>query len=439
LFRYPNSIILSRRGYKRLQYETPGFKMFLTSAMATSTILYIGFSFTDDYLNEFRAEVLKMLRPSPRLHVQFKVVLECLKLINKQGLLSHFYEKNVHDDHLLDLKMESSRCGEIKADIRAIGITESDLNQIEKYVKERVVASSRRSGHFEEADKLPPIAYAIIDSKSQQQITYFRRHEGVQIMTWKTDGWFGGLDTYLDGILRQTSRPFLWGSFLAKNVIDNKKVIITWDLNLGGEKKMVKWWLLKCLEFYSKASRHHKSLYQEAARRRENMLKTTPLNSDDVLSVSPGEQRRTKSGARELSMNDIVVPVANVEELKRALDDYKNRVACVICPFGLSQALEDEAKREDRDFLSIYDATRSDRYDQFMSADHIVRLVQKAMAEVPPRFQCPFIVYANLHKDKTAQSWRQECAMRCGAFGFAYKTDQLFELIKRITDVYLPV
>ena len=54
---YPNSIVLSRRGYKRLQYETPGFKMFLTSAMATNTMLYIGFSFTDDYLNEFRAEV----------------------------------------------------------------------------------------------------------------------------------------------------------------------------------------------------------------------------------------------------------------------------------------------------------------------------------------------------------------------------------------------
>ncbi len=49
--------MLSRRGYKRLQYETPGFKMFLQSAMATNTMLYIGFSFTDDYLNEFRAEV----------------------------------------------------------------------------------------------------------------------------------------------------------------------------------------------------------------------------------------------------------------------------------------------------------------------------------------------------------------------------------------------
>jgi hypothetical protein len=60
---HPSSIVLSRNAYKRLKHETPGYKMFLTTAMATSTMLYIGFSFTDDYLNDFRAEVLSMLRP----------------------------------------------------------------------------------------------------------------------------------------------------------------------------------------------------------------------------------------------------------------------------------------------------------------------------------------------------------------------------------------
>ncbi len=206
---------------------------------------------------------------------------------------------------------------------------------------------------------------------------------------------------------------------------------------MGAEKKMVKWWLLKCLEFYSNASRHHKSLYQEAARRDREKKSKTFLDSDDVASFH--EQKRTKSGSREISMNDIIVPVTSVEELHRALASHKDRVACVICPFGLSKALEDQAAREGRDAPSIYDSTAPDRYEQFMSADHIVRLVQKAMAETPARFQCPFIVYANLHKNPTAHSWRQECAMRCGAFGYACKTDQLFELIKRITDVYLPV
>jgi hypothetical protein len=66
---HPDSIVLSRNAYKRLKHETPGYKMFLTTAMATSTMLYIGFSFTDDYLNDFRAEVLSMLRPRRSLQV----------------------------------------------------------------------------------------------------------------------------------------------------------------------------------------------------------------------------------------------------------------------------------------------------------------------------------------------------------------------------------
>jgi hypothetical protein len=243
LFRYPNSIILSRRGYKRLQYETPGFKMFLTSAMATNTMLYIGFSFTDDYLNEFRAEVLKMLRPSPHLQMQHSMVLRALKHINKPHTLSHFYDNGIHDEDLLHFKVASLHCDAVRARILAIeGLEQSDLSQIEQFVKDHVVATKRIASHFSALDHALPIAYAIIDSKSQQQIDYYRRHEGVQIMTWNTQKWFGGLDAYLDGILRQTSRPFLWGSLLTKSVLENKKVIITWDL-AREQQKTVAWWL----------------------------------------------------------------------------------------------------------------------------------------------------------------------------------------------------
>jgi hypothetical protein len=83
----PSSIILSHGGYKRLLHETVGYKNFMLSLMATNTILYMGFSFNDEYpsflhpsinislnhgiwittpyryLNEYRSEVLSMLRP----------------------------------------------------------------------------------------------------------------------------------------------------------------------------------------------------------------------------------------------------------------------------------------------------------------------------------------------------------------------------------------
>jgi hypothetical protein len=255
-------------------------------------------------------------------------------------------------------------------------------------------------------------------------------------MTWNTNGWFGGLDAYLDGILRQTSRPFLWGSFLTKSVLENNRVIITWDLGTVMQKK-VAWWLQQCLEFYRNASRHHKSLYSEASKRKGKVS----ADSDDCFSAdsrSSCDFKRTKSCS-----SDIIVPVTSVEKLQQALEIYKDRVACVICPFGLSDsflsAAKDDAEKQGTKTLNIYDASAPGRYQHFMSADHIVRLVQKVMAGIPPQFQCPFIVYANHQRDRVADSWRQECAMRCGAFGFACRTDELFEIIKRVTDVYLPL
>jgi hypothetical protein len=268
---YPNSIVLSRKGYKRLQYETPGFKMFLTSAMATNTMLYIGFSFTDDYLNEFRAEVLKMLRPSSRTPVQYNVVLSALKHIGKPEILSHFYDANFHDDYLTEIRTQSTHSDQVRLRLSKIqGIEQADITSIEMMLKERAVVTSRRPAELLDLDKAPPIAYAIIDNKSEQQIDYFRRHEGVQIMTWKTGSWFGGLDAYLDGILRETSRPFLWGSLLTKSVLDNGRVIVTWDIESVvsvEKKKSVAWWLMQCVEFYNKSARHWKSLREELSRR----------------------------------------------------------------------------------------------------------------------------------------------------------------------------
>jgi hypothetical protein len=267
--------VLSRTGYKRLQYETPGLKLFVTSAMATHTVLYIGFSFTDDYLNEFRAEVLKMLRPAPRVTVQFNVVLQALKSIGKPHLLSCFHDKCIHDELLQDFNGDSSQSSEISQKILSIeGIEQGHCKAIEQFVKDRVPATNRRPCDISELDKEAPIAYAIIDSKSQQEIDYLRRHEAVEIMTWTANGWFGGCDAYLDAILRQTSRPFMWGSLLTKSILENgNKVIITWDLGQD-EKKKVGWWLCQCVEFYRNASRHQHSLYTEATKRKEKQLRT---------------------------------------------------------------------------------------------------------------------------------------------------------------------
>lgn len=55
------SIVFTRRGYRRLLYENPAYLSFLRAVLAEHTVLYLGFSFADAYLNELRSEALAMI------------------------------------------------------------------------------------------------------------------------------------------------------------------------------------------------------------------------------------------------------------------------------------------------------------------------------------------------------------------------------------------
>jgi CheY-like chemotaxis protein len=57
----PSTIVFTRRGYRRRLYSDPAYMSFLRSILAQQTVLYLGFSFADAYLNELRSEVLAML------------------------------------------------------------------------------------------------------------------------------------------------------------------------------------------------------------------------------------------------------------------------------------------------------------------------------------------------------------------------------------------
>ena len=47
-----STIVLSREGYRRLLHSAPYYQDFLKSIVLSRTILYMGYSFTDEYLNE---------------------------------------------------------------------------------------------------------------------------------------------------------------------------------------------------------------------------------------------------------------------------------------------------------------------------------------------------------------------------------------------------
>ncbi len=57
----PQGLVFSRRAYRERLYGNPAYRSFLRAVLATSTVLYLGFSFTDAYLNELRSEILALL------------------------------------------------------------------------------------------------------------------------------------------------------------------------------------------------------------------------------------------------------------------------------------------------------------------------------------------------------------------------------------------
>ena len=57
----PDEVVFTRRDYRRRLYSSPAYSTFLRSVMSTTTVLYLGFSFNDAYLNELRSEVLALL------------------------------------------------------------------------------------------------------------------------------------------------------------------------------------------------------------------------------------------------------------------------------------------------------------------------------------------------------------------------------------------
>jgi hypothetical protein len=59
--RKPETIVLTRRDYRHLLYRHPGYQDFLRAVLSHHTVLYLGFSFTDAYLNELRSETLALL------------------------------------------------------------------------------------------------------------------------------------------------------------------------------------------------------------------------------------------------------------------------------------------------------------------------------------------------------------------------------------------
>lgn len=58
--RLDSELICTREGYRKLLHGSSQYATFVKTLLATHTVLYMGFSFTDAYINELRSEVMNL-------------------------------------------------------------------------------------------------------------------------------------------------------------------------------------------------------------------------------------------------------------------------------------------------------------------------------------------------------------------------------------------
>jgi hypothetical protein len=89
-------LAFTKLGYRRLLHGNAAYQSFLKSLMSTKTILYIGFSFSDEYLNEMRSATLMMLQSAGMLQEDMsdKQPIAYAIMSNQTDSKVNFYQKH---------------------------------------------------------------------------------------------------------------------------------------------------------------------------------------------------------------------------------------------------------------------------------------------------------------------------------------------------------
>lgn len=105
--RMDEDIVFSTLSYRTLLHEKAGYKSFLRAVFATHTVLFLGFSFTDEYINELRSEILSMIGLEAKNRGRDFAVVDTRKMPRlmrrhmeeHEGLHLLSYESNDEDQH----------------------------------------------------------------------------------------------------------------------------------------------------------------------------------------------------------------------------------------------------------------------------------------------------------------------------------------------------
>ena len=98
-------LVFSRSGYRRLLFETSNYQSLIRAVFATKTVVFLGFSFSDAYLNLIRSEVISMLhRENSRGIIAYAVMDDVNEaqveyLSEYEGISAITYSTNKSNDH----------------------------------------------------------------------------------------------------------------------------------------------------------------------------------------------------------------------------------------------------------------------------------------------------------------------------------------------------
>lgn len=73
-YRTEPGLAFTRMGYRRLLHGNGSYRQFLSAVMACKTVLYIGFSFSDEYINEIRSATMSMIGSDRESPIAYAIV-----------------------------------------------------------------------------------------------------------------------------------------------------------------------------------------------------------------------------------------------------------------------------------------------------------------------------------------------------------------------------
>ena len=84
-----STLVCTREGYRKLLHSSPNYSTFVRTLLATRTVLYLGFSFTDGYLNELRSEVMALFGSDSSSPPLAYALMADVSQVHSEALLRH--------------------------------------------------------------------------------------------------------------------------------------------------------------------------------------------------------------------------------------------------------------------------------------------------------------------------------------------------------------